>query len=345
MSSPPVLPGNSSAHRVSRTFQPIMTCRVVITETIHEAAVDKLRQHADVTVLSRFYGAPDVSEQTIAEELRDADLTIVRAARVSDEALRSASKLRAIIVHGAGMDKIDTRAAAECGVRVITTRTANADSVAEFTLALIFCVGKSLVEADRQVRAGQFLRAKNQLGPANLELGGTTLGVIGLGQVGRRVCRIARALGFRVLAYSRHATGSDVHELGAIRMTLDGLLQASDFVSLHCALDDDTRHLIGAAELRCMKPSAILINTARGPVVDQEALIACLKEGGIAGAALDVYEREPPAVQDELLGLPNVLLTPHVAGITGASWRRLGMGCVDEAIRILSGGAPEGPTT
>jgi D-3-phosphoglycerate dehydrogenase len=314
-----------------------MTCRVVITESIHEAAVERLRQHADVVVLSRFYGAPDLAAERLAGELSQADLAIVRAARIGKEAIHSASRLRAIIVHGAGVDKIDVRTAAECAVRIITTPGANAEAVAEFTLSLIFCLAKGLVNGDRRTRAGQFLDAKNDIGRTNVELSGKTLGVVGLGQVGQRVCSKARALGLRVLAYSGHATAAEVDALGAANVeTLQALLEASDFVSLHCALDDLTRHLIGTRELQSMKPSAFLVNTARGAIVDQPALVACLKEGRIAGAGLDVYECEPPDIRDELLALPNVVLTPHVAGLTAESSYRLGMRCVDEALRVMN---------
>lgn len=313
-----------------------MSWKIIITESIHPLAIEKLAQSAGVTVLSHLYGAPDVTEARMAKELQDADLVILRGARITGNAIRSASRLKAIIVHGAGVDSIDTRVAAERGLPIITTPSANAESVAEFTLALIFCLAKNLIPSDREMRASKFLEAKNRFGPSNMELWGKTLGLIGWGQVGRRVCRKAGALGLKVLAYSRHATREEIEEAGGRRVeNLEELLKGSDIVSIHCALTEETRHLIGEPELHLMKPSSFLINTARGAIVDEKALISCLKERRIAGAGIDVYEAEPPSVDNELFRLDHVVLAPHVAGISKESSLRLGMSCAEEALRIM----------
>jgi phosphoglycerate dehydrogenase-like enzyme len=259
---------------------------------------------------------------------------------IDDAFLLLAPGLRVVGRMGVGYDNVDVEAAARRGVRVVNTPLPIIEPVAEHTVLLLLAVARKLAIGDRAVRDGRWREADTLPGP---ELAGKTLGLVGLGNTGQRVAEIA-ALGFgmRVVYFDRVARPAIEEKLGAERLALEALLGKSDFVSLHVNLSPETRRLIDRRALGLFKPGAVLINVARGAVVDEAALVEALRSGRLAGAGLDVFESEPPARDNPLFDLTNVVLTPHVAGASAES--RLGCSMVvKDIVRVLEGDAPEHP--
>jgi glyoxylate reductase len=240
---------------------------------------------------------------------------------------RAGPQLRVVANFAVGVDNIDLEAAGRHGVVVTNTPDVLTQAVAEHALALLLAAAKRVVEGDRLIRAGEWSGwSVNPL--QTLELGGRTLGIVGMGRTGSALARMGVALGMRVIS-SRPLALADV-------------LRDADVVSLHVPLREDTRHLIGAQELRAMKESAILVNVSRGPVVDEAALAHSLREGEIAAAALDVFEAEP-RVHPDLVRLPNVVMTPHVASATGETRAAMARLAAENVIAVLRGDGPLTP--
>jgi phosphoglycerate dehydrogenase-like enzyme len=238
------------------------------------------------------------------------------------EAVLCAGPLRAVVKYGSGMDNIDVDAAGRMGVQVASTPRANARSVAELTFALLLALARHVVEHDRGVREGSWSRK------IGMELCNKRLGVVGLGAVGREVVSIARPFGMQVVAHDPYVSETDV-EL----VPLTDLLASCDAVSLHVPLDDSTRTMIGAGQLASMKPGALLINTARGGLVDEEALADALGSGHLGGAALDGFGSERPLAR--LLHLDNFIASPHAGAATTEAVERAGAAAVEELLRLL----------
>jgi glyoxylate reductase len=223
-----------------------------------------------------------------------------------------AGKLRVISQYAVGYDNIDVEAATRLKIPVGHTPGVLTDATADFTWALLMGAARRIVEADAVVRAGEWKTWGPQflLGP---EVAGATLGIIGFGRIGQAVAQRATGFNMRILYHDLEPKPGAEKELGAVRVPFEQLLQESDFVTIHTILSDETHHLIGKDQLEAMKPTAILVNTARGPIVDQEALYKALVEGEIAYAALDVTVPEPIRQDDPLLGLKNIIIAPHIA--------------------------------
>ena len=249
-------------------------------------------------------------------------------------------RLRVIAKHGAGVDNIDIPAATERGIVVASVPGGNADAVAEATVAMMLAALRRVPQVHGLVSGGRY-EARWEL--QFEQLLDRTLGLVGIGNIGARVARICSA-GFRmrVLAYDPALPETAVRERGAEKVDdLRKLLAASDAVSLHLPLSEATHHVIGRDELRAMKPTAVLVNAARGPLVDEAALAEALKEGWIGGAALDVFEVEPPAPDNPLLTAPNVVLSPHTAGNTVEAARYLARAAADIVIAVFSNRRPD----
>lgn len=268
------------------------------------AALDRLRSLAEV----RYFDSLPQSAVELIERIRDADIVVnIRSScRFTREVFEACLKLRLLSIWGTGTDNVDLAAARNHGVMVTNTPGVAASSVAERALALLFAVAHRIVQQDSAVRAGSWPR-----GDA-LVLKGKTVGVVGLGAIGRRFAELARGIGMRVLAWSFHPKPLAGVEL----VSLEALLSASDVISLHVRLSARTERMIGPHEFERMKPGAILINTARGAIVDEPALIDALSTGRLSGAGLDVFSTEPLPAGHPIATLPNVVLTPHSAGIT-----------------------------
>jgi phosphoglycerate dehydrogenase-like enzyme len=276
-------------------------------------------------------GADD--EAVLAQRIADADVVInIRAySRFNERVLAQCPRLRVISVWGTGVDHIDLAACRARGITVCNTPSVNAHAVAEHTMALMLAATRQIPMMDAKVRAGEWPRG------LLAQLEGRTLGVIGLGAIGRRVATLAGAFGMRVIAWTWSGDGRRAEEVGATPVPIDTLLRESDIVSLHLRSTPDSAGFLGWERLALMKPTAILVNTARAALVDRGALVDALERGRIACAALDVFHEEPTRAGDRLLALPNVILTPHNAGMTREVIDR-GLGrAVENVERFLAG--------
>ncbi|MEZ5353631.1 MAG: phosphoglycerate dehydrogenase [Bryobacteraceae bacterium] len=250
---------------------------------------------------------PADSEELIARIAgAQAVINIRSSCRFTESVMASSPSLRMISIWGTGTDNVDLDAARRRGIRVTNTPGVAAASIAEHCLALMLAVARRLIPVDASVRRGEWQRGNS------VQLAGKTLGIIGLGAIGRRFAQLGSAIGMRVICWTMNPNPA----LGFHLVPLDEVLRDADVVSLHLRLSGKTHHFLGAAELARMKPSAIFINTARGPIVDEAALIGALESGQIAGAGLDVFEQEPMPPGHALASLDNVVMTPHCAGIT-----------------------------
>lgn len=248
------------------------------------------------------------SESGLIERIADAEtvLNIRASSKFTERVLAACPRLRLISVWGTGTDHVDLAAAARRGIAVRNTPGVSALSIAEHTLALLLAVARRIPQADAATRRGEWPRGQS------VELNGKTCGVIGLGAIGRRFAHLAAAIGMRVVAWTMHP-----RQMPGVEMVeLDDLYRRSDVVSVHLRLSPETEGMIGAAQFARMKPGAILLNTARGAIVDEAALVEALRTGRIAGAGLDAFTVEPLPPGHPLTALPNVVLTPHCAGIT-----------------------------
>jgi phosphoglycerate dehydrogenase-like enzyme len=281
----------------------------------------------------------DASRGELMRVIRDAEFFIGFGDwRIDAEVLRQAPKLKFIQKWGIGVDKYDLDALRQAGIPIAITAGVNSVAVAELALTLMLAVYKRLIVLDRTTREGRFL--KTELRMSSFELHAKTVGVIGLGNIGTRVAK--RVLGFEPGALLYHdivQKPQAERELGARRVSRDELLRDSDVVTLHVPLDASTRHMIGARELGLMKPTAILINTCRGGVVDEQALVAALSERRILGAGIDVFEKEPTTAEHPLFALDSVVVTPHAAGATFENVRNVARHCFDNIVRFVEGRA------
>lgn len=261
---------------------------------------------------------------------------------ISPEMLANASRLQVIANMAAGYDNVSPAAAEELGIWLTNTPGVLAETTADFAFALLLAAARKVVEADGSARAGGWKTWSPTafLGP---EVHGATLGIIGLGEIGEAMARRAGGFGMRVLYASRTSKPHLDDQLNLEEVPLETLLEESDFVSVHTPLTEHTRNLIGAPEFGLMKRSAMLINTARGPVVDQDALVAALRAGQIAGAALDVTVPEPLPLEHALYTFPNVIITPHIASASLATRSRMAEMAAANIIAVLRGETPPDP--
>ena len=306
--------------------------RVYVDGPIHEEALGMLRGTTEVV--------PEAVEMGAA--LPDVDAVLLRTATLDAEAIERARSLRVIARHGVGVDNIAVDAAASRGIPVLITPRANLRSVAEHVFALALAVSRNLIHADRTVRDGRFASRDHLMGR---ELSGAALGVIGLGRVGGEVARMA-ALGFgmRVLGYDPWLPPDRIRERHAEPVeTLTDLLRACDLVTVHVPLSRETRGLLGRRELASTRPGSILIQTSRGGVVDEGALVDALRSGHLAGAGIDVYETEPPPEDHPFFSMQQVVLTPHTAALTEQAMRRMAVDAAQGILDVLGGADPHDP--
>jgi phosphoglycerate dehydrogenase-like enzyme len=285
----------------------------------------------------------------VAEAATDVDAIIVRTSRVPAEVLAAGPHLRVVGKHGVGLDNIDVEFATERGIAVVNTPAANAIAVAEFTIASMLLLLRPLPEGRAALTRGAFAPdcpLVTQLEPAGLvgaELSDRTIGVVGWGAIGRRVGSVLRAFEATVLAHDPFVSTDGIRAAGASpAATLEKLLEASNIVTVHVPATPATDGLLGVRELGLMRPGSILVNTSRGSVVDEAALAAALRTNRLRAAAVDVYSTEPPPQDHPLLALENALCTPHMAGATVESTRRMSNEVVDGVLAVLAGRVPPG---
>ncbi len=304
--------------------------KVLVTDPVDEAFLEKVKPHVNVEV------ALKLPEEELLKKVEDVDVLVVRSrTKVTRRVIEAAKKLKAVIRAGVGVDNIDMEAAKERGLTVVNTPREPAESVAELTIAFALCLARKIPSLDRSMKEGLWLK-----GEMGMELKGKTMGLLGLGAIGSTVARLARAFGMRVMAYDPYVSEEKARELGVELVSFQELLSSSDFLSVHVPLTPETKGMIGRNEIASMKDRAFIINTSRGGIVDEEALYEAIKGGKLAGAALDVYVKEPPPPDHPLLKLDNVVCTPHVGGSTSDAQLRIALTMADDLLRIARGEEP-----
>jgi D-3-phosphoglycerate dehydrogenase len=301
--------------------------KILISDGLETKGQNILRAAAQVDDI------PNITASQLLDAIAAYDALIVRSrTKVTPAVLAAAPRLRVVGRAGVGVDNIDLQAAQARGVAVVNAPIATTISVAEQTLGLMFALARRIPWADAAVKRGDWPK-KELMG---VELNGKTLGVIGFGNIGKAVAQRARCLGMRVLVNSLQVTPEQVAQHGAELVDLLDLLDQADFITLHVPLNETTRNLIDAAALRRVKPGVWLISTARGGVVDEDALLGALNSGQVAGAALDVFAQEPTGASP-LVTHPNVIATPHVSGQTADAQERVAEDIAVEVLRALCG--------
>jgi D-3-phosphoglycerate dehydrogenase / 2-oxoglutarate reductase len=306
---------------------------VVVGGAIHPDAIGQLEAEARVVV------ADEATEEGMLRAARHAEAILFRIRpRATRTLLAACPRLRCVGRHGVGLDIVDLAAATDLGIAVVHAPGSNADSVAEHALMLILACAKKTLEIDRLTRAAEW-------GPTRwhgiMELKGKTLGIVGVGNIGRRVARMGAALGLRVLGYDKYVPADEVRARGAEPVeSLEALLRAADIVTCHTPLTEETRHMIDGRAIALMKPGVIFINTSRGPVQDEAALLEALEGGKVRAAGLDVWEDEPVSSDNALLRRSNVVASSHVAGVTEEAYRAIGLQVTAEILRVLRGERP-----
>lgn len=282
------------------------------------------------------------SDEPLVGAVRDADALLVCYAPVTKRVIDGAQRCRIVARYGIGVDNVDLEAASARGIIVTNVPDYCIEEVSDHALALLLACARRVVSLDRQVRTGRWI-AKDAV--PTYRLRGQVLGLVGFGKIPRAVAARAQALGLEILAFDPYLDEANMGAHGVKKVELGALLAQADYISVHAPLTTQTRGMIGEAELRAMKPTAYLINTARGPIVREAAIVRALQEGWIAGAALDVLEAEPPAQSHPLLALDNVILTPHVAFYSEQSVQELQRKASEEVARVLTGQPPRYPVS
>jgi D-3-phosphoglycerate dehydrogenase len=307
---------------------------VVVGGAIHPDGLKQLEAEARVLVTD------ETSEAGMARVAKEADGILFRIRPACTRALMAACpRLKVIGRHGVGLDTVDLKAATELGIAVVHAPGSNSDSVAEHALMMILACAKKAIPIDRMTRKADWSPTRWN---GNMELHGKTLGIIGVGNIGRRVARMGGALGMRVIAYDKYVADEEVRKRGAEPMKdIGSVLKEADVVTCHTPHTPETHHMINAQAVAQMKDGVIFVNTSRGKTQDENALLAGLTSGKIRAAGLDVFEEEPVSSDSRLLGLDNVIVSSHVAGVTPETMRGMAMQVGAEMLRVLRGEKPQ----
>ncbi len=310
--------------------------RVLVThDRLAGGAVEMLQAHDVDVIFSPAYSPPDqVAARVAAFEV---DALIVRQGRVTQAVIDASSRLRVIAKHGVGVDNIDLHAAAARNIPVVRGMGSNSQAVAELTITLALALLKEVPWLNAAVKRGEWPKPTF----IGRDIGDTVLGLVGFGSIGQQAARMARGLGLQVRIHDPHARDAIRGFDAACERELDDLLRESDIVSLHCPLTRETRHLLDRTRIALMKRGACVINTARGPLIDEEALCEALHSGQLGGAGLDSFAEEPPPVGSPLWSAPNLIATPHIAGVTAGASRAMAQMAAQQVIDILDGGEPD----
>ncbi len=309
--------------------------RVVVTgDSLAKEAMDFLSKKCQM-LFTGPYPSPSLLAQKMREE--KAHALILRTGKAPADVIRASSNLKVIAKHGVGVDNIDVKTATRLRIPVMITASANYQSVAEHSIALMFSLAKDIPWHDSRLRQGIWDKAHYR----GVELYRKTLGLVGFGRIGQRVNELVTPLQMKVLVFDPYISPENLPPNITRVNHLEDLLREADIVTLHCPLTDQTRHLIGEKEFGMMKKNSWIINTARGEIIDEEALISALKEGKIAGAGLDTFRKEPPEDLSLLCQAGKVVMTPHVAGATEEAHKRMGLEAAQNVLAILEGRKPD----
>lgn len=304
--------------------------RVLVTDTLAESGLAILRAATDIEVDYR----PGLKGEELLRAVSESDALITRSGTAVTEALVSAgSRLRVVGRAGVGLDNVDVDAATARGILVINAPTANILSATEHTMAMLLALCRNIPEAHASVRRGEWNRSKFM----GIELSGKTLGIIGLGRIGTRIALRARAFEMRVIACDPYVSDAVYDKVAAEKVTLDQLLARADVITVHTPLTDETRGMIGESEFAKMKDGVLVLNIARGGIYEEKALAAALASGKVAGAAIDVYEEEPPGKDHPLVNAPNVIVSPHIGANTIEAQDRVAVQTAEMVVEALRG--------
>jgi D-3-phosphoglycerate dehydrogenase len=308
--------------------------RVLVSDSVAEEGLAVLRQATAVDY------RPNLPREALLECIGEYDALMVRSqTRVDAEVIARGARLKVIGRAGVGVDNIDVDAATQRGIVVVNSPEGNTIAAAELTMAHLLALARYIPQADRSLRAGEWKRTQF----TGVELSRKTLGIIGMGKIGREVARRARAFGMRIVAYDPFVPDAHMRQLGAEPVPLETLLRESDFITLHAPLTPETRHLLNRERLARTKPGVRIINCARGELIDADALAEFIESGHVAGAALDVFPIEPPPADLKLLHQPQNVLTPHLGASTVEAQVKVAVDVAEQIVAVLQGGAPRSP--
>ncbi|MFC5278807.1 hydroxyacid dehydrogenase [Halorubrum rubrum] len=305
---------------------------VLLPPTIDPVGPESLADVADCTSRADY-----ADEEALLADVDRYDAIITRTQPVSAELIGAADRLKVVAKHGAGVDNVDVEAATDRGILVANTPGENANSVAEHAVTLLLAAKRNVVRADRATRKGDWRRADFR----GRDLFGRTLGLFGAGNAGRRVATLLSGFGVSCVAYDPYVDPADLPENVSLVDEPTDLFERADDVSVHAPLTDETYHAVGAAEIGALPADAVLVNTARGGVVDEDALVAALREETIAGAGVDVYETEPPEPDDPLLECDSAVFTQHNAGVSVDALENMSRAAAGVVRTVHAGGVPE----
>lgn len=311
---------------------------VVVTDSVFPDLEPARQVLAEIGAELRL--APSPEPQAVVDLAREADALMVTYMPITADLIAQLRRCRIIARFGIGVDNVDLAAATRAGIVVTNVPDYCVDEVSDHALAMLLALGRRLPQADRRVRAGRW--AISEVAPVR-RMRGCVLGLVGFGRIARALAVKAQAIGLQVFAYDPYVPPEAMAALGVRSVDFDTLLAASDFISIHVPLTPETRHLFDEEAFRKVKRGAFLINTSRGPVVKEQALLAALESGHLAGAALDVFEKEPPPLDSPLLGREDVLLSPHMAFYSEESLQELQVKAAEEVVRVLRGQPPCNP--
>ncbi|WP_296860985.1 phosphoglycerate dehydrogenase [uncultured Methanobrevibacter sp.] len=306
--------------------------KVLVADAINEKGIENLKEVADVTVDT------SITPEELVNTIHKYDGIIVRSrTKVTKEVINKADNLKIIARAGVGVDNIDLDAATEKGIMVVNSPESTSITVAEHTMGLLLSMARKLSIADKSVKEGKWEKKKFM----GVELRNKTLGVIGMGRIGSQVVNRCKAFEMDAIAYDPYLPEEVAKQMGVELTDLETVLKKADFITIHVPLTPETKHLISNKEFEIMKDTAFITNCARGGIIDEEALYDALKNDKIGGAALDVYEDEPPAEDSKLFELDNIVLTPHIAASTKEAQRDAAIIVADEIIDLFNGGTPK----
>ena len=301
--------------------------RILITDGLHDSGINILERESEVVVKN------DISSEDLQKEIADYDAIIIRSrSKLNRQLLDNAAKLKVIGRAGVGVDNIDLKTAKEKGITVVNAAGSTTTAVAELTIGLIFALARQIPLADAGLKNGKWLK-KELMG---VELYGKNLGIIGFGRIGSTVGQMAAAVGMRIIACCDFNIPETIRIIGGELMMMEDIIEKADFIAIHTPLTEKTRGLINKEIIARMKDGVYLISTARGGIIDEAALLEALNSGKVAGAALDVFENEPPT-NAELIKHPHLIATPHIAGQTAEAQKRASADIAREVLAALKG--------
>lgn len=308
-----------------------MKPKVLIADKLSDAGIDILKKKCTVTVKT------GMKESELVKEIPKFDAMVVRSGtKVTKKVIKAAKNLKIVARAGVGVDNIDIPAATEAGILVVNSPTGNILAAAELAVGHMFALARHIPQADSSMRQGRWDRKKY----VGTQLAGKTLGIVGVGKIGKLVCRDALGIGMKVLVYDPVVSEDEASRFGATLVSMNELLKKADYITLHVPKSPRTHHLISTAQFGKMKKGVRIVNCSRGGVIDEEALLAAIEKGKVAGAALDVYETEPPGADNPLLENPSVVLTPHLGASTAEAQLNVATDVAGQVLEFFDGKFP-----